>query len=243
MDKFLITPKSHNRITGPIMVTTSPRRSCPTACPLRKSGSDETAGACYAEHGFLGGFIWSKLDQLPVGGSFKKGQIRVHGFEALEQTIRSLPEGAIWRHNQAGDLASDDGITIDGAKLRRLARANRGRRGFTYTHFDMETNARNREAVLAANTEGFFVNLSANSLEHADRLADLEVAPVTVVVPADITENTRTPAGRTVVICPARRIDGMTCKECRICATLRKAIIGFPAIGAGAGKITESAAA
>ena len=237
MEKFLITPKSHNRVTGPIMITTSPRRTCPHACPLRKASNGVSAGACYAEHGFLGGFIWTTLDKLPVGGRFKQGQIKVHSRDDLLTAIRALPEGTLWRHNQAGDLASADAVTIDRSSLNTIVAANMNRRGFTYTHYDVETNKENRQAVKAANDNGFTINLSANSLDHADRLAALEIAPVTVVLPATATENTVTPEGRKVIICPARKREGVTCKTCGICATLRKAIVAFPAIGKGAPRI------
>lgn len=78
MSKFLITKRSENKITGPILVTTSPRRTCPAGCPFKKGSDLATASLCYAEHGMLGGFLWSKLDQLPVGGTFKQGQIKIH---------------------------------------------------------------------------------------------------------------------------------------------------------------------
>ena len=54
MDKYLITQKTANPITGPIMVTTSPRFTCPLDCAFRKGGKGEYAGVCYAEHGALG---------------------------------------------------------------------------------------------------------------------------------------------------------------------------------------------
>ncbi|MEM7667900.1 MAG: hypothetical protein AAF317_01970 [Pseudomonadota bacterium] len=237
MHKFLITQRSHNRLLGPMLVTTSPRASCPRMCPLRKASTGSSAGACYAEHGFLGGFIWTKLDRLPLGGSFKRGQVRVHSLNDLLRAIRSLPPGSLWRHNQAGDLASPDAVRIDRPVLAQITAANRGRRGFTYTHYDVIQNDANRRAVLAANAGGFVVNLSANDLDHADRLAALKIAPVTVVLPATTTENCRTPEGRPVVICPAVRKPGVTCKQCKICATARQAIIGFPARGGGAAKI------
>src|SRR5688572_10948923 len=92
MDKFLITRRSANRITGPIMATTSPRFTCPRGCPLRKGGDTPTAGLCYAEHGALGGFVWSLLDRTPVGGTILNN-IRVCGFEELLFEIRSLEPG------------------------------------------------------------------------------------------------------------------------------------------------------
>ena len=231
MDKYLITRRSENVHTGPIMVTTSPRVTCPFVCPLRRSAPTATAAACYAEHGALGGFVWTLLDRLPVGGSYQNGNIKVYGFDELLFVIRSLPAGSLWRHNVAGDLTSNDRSTIDPLALRLLTEANAGRRGFTFTHYDVLTNTVNREAVRMANANGFTVNLSANSLAHADALADLGIAPVTVLLPSHVGTNTTTPKGRTVVICPTYTTEGVTCATCGLCARQRSSIVGFPAIG------------
>jgi hypothetical protein len=231
VEKFLITMKSGNRITGPIMVTTSPRSTCPTECPFRKSAGGDEAGLCYAEHGHLGHYIWSGLDKARPGQKIS-GRIPVYSFNSLVRIIQALPEGTLWRHNQAGDLPSADKASIDGARLQALADANKGRRGFTYTHFDVLTNLSNRSAVQHANAAGFTINLSADTLAEADALADTGCAPVTVVVPASQTTNTTTPKGRKVVICPARTTLGISCATCGICAvSQRKAIIAFPALG------------
>ena len=76
------------------------------------------------------------------------------------------------------------------------------------------------------------VNLSANSLAHADELADLDIAPVAVVLPHDVKENLITPKGRKVTLCPVYRVPDLTCAACGICTKRRNAIIGFPALGA-----------
>jgi hypothetical protein len=73
---------------------------------------------------------------------------------------------------------------------------------------------------------GFMINLSADSLEEADDLANLNIAPVAVVVPPH--QTARTPKGRTVTICPARRKKGITCSMCQFCTKPHKAIIAFP---------------
>ncbi len=237
MEKFLITRKSYNPITGPILVTTSPRQTCPLNCPLRKSGSTAMAGACYAEHGMLGGFLWTALDRTPVNGHFQKGRIKVHSLEELLGTIRSLPPGSVWRHNQAGDLPTHDQITIDQSTLGKLVDANRGRNGFTYTHFDVLDHAGNRAAVANANRDGFTINLSGNSLAHADALAETGCGPVTSVVPSHQMSNTKTPAGRKVIVCPARTHTGVTCATCRLCTRQRDFVIAFPALGRGHAKI------
>lgn len=237
MQKFLITRKSENPKTGPIMVTTSPSRTCPLNCPLRKSTDSETSGACYAEYGALGNYIWPSLDRTPAGKAFQKGRIKVHHFSTLLDAVRKLPAGSIWRHNQAGDLESSDRVHIDRFKLKQLVLANRARRGFTYTHYDVLANRHNWQAVAAANRQGFTINLSADTLEHADELAGTQCGPVVVILPEQQTRNTTTPAGRKVVVCPANNALGVTCATCQLCARQRNFIIGFPAHGRGKSKI------
>lgn len=238
MDKFLITAKSYNRITGPMMVTTSPRSTCPDTCPLRKSSGEASAGACYAEHGFIGGYLWTSLDRTPAGMAFQKGRIKVLGFAQLLSAIRKVPSGKVWRHNQAGDLPTSNQRDICADRLRKIVSANRGRRGFTFTHYDVINNRRNRQLVGMANRNGFTINLSANNLEHADQLADTRCGPVATVLPADQTKNTVTPKGRKVVICPALIRPGVTCHSCQLCTRAsRKVIVGFPAQGGGKDKI------
>ena len=119
MDKYLITKKTANAITGPIMVTTSARVTCPLSCSLRKNGDGPLAGLCYAEHGALGGFIWTSLDRAHPGDHILNG-IRIYDFAELLYAIRSLPAGSLWRHNIAGDLPSNNKTTIDRAEPRRL---------------------------------------------------------------------------------------------------------------------------
>ena len=155
MDKFLITRKTANAITGPIMVTTSPRFTCPTVMRIpQRRRQLRLAGLCYAEHGALGGFVWTLLDRTPAGRTIMN-DIRVYGFDELLYAIRSLPPGSLWRHNVAGDLPSNNQTTIDRAALRAIVDANRGRRGFTFTHYDVLTNLANRQAIEEANQNGF----------------------------------------------------------------------------------------
>lgn len=236
MERFIITFKSGNRITGPIMITTSPRSTCPLACPFRKGGSTSEAGLCYAEHGHLGHYIWTGLDRTGAGQKIS-GRIPVYSFDELLAVVRAHPAGTLWRHNQAGDLSSDDKRTIARGRLQKLTEANKGRRGFTYTHYDVIENAENRAAIAEANAGGFTINLSADTLAEADDLADLAIAPVTVVVPEHQTKNTTTPAGRKVVICPARTHPNVTCASCGLCARQREAIIAFPALGPARAKL------
>jgi hypothetical protein len=131
----------------------------------------------------------------------------------------------LWRMNQAGDLPGP-GAAIDVPALARLVKANRGRRGFTYTHKDIGQ-PRNLAAIRAANAAGFTVNLSADNAAHADTLADSGL-PVVVVIPADSKKVTQTPCGRKIVQCPAENTDRVTCANCGICYRAdRDYLIGF----------------
>ena len=219
-----ITLKSRNAKTGPIPVSTSSAKTCPDACPLKKSG-------CYADGGPLA-IVWRKVTEGKAG-------IAWGGFL---DTVRAFPKGALWRHNQAGDLAGV-GDNIDLGALRQLVDANRGKRGFTYTHKPM-AHGDNIAAIREANQGGFTINLSGNTLEHADSLSDLDIGPVVVVLPSDQMTATKTPAGRAVAICPAVLSDSVTCKSCGLCAIAdRKAIVGFPAHGAAHKKASAIASA
>ncbi len=153
-------------------------------------------------------------------------------WETFCDSIASLPHGQLWRHNQAGDLPGI-GDVIDSDALGALVAANAGKRGFTYTHKPLT--ASNAAAIADANAGGFTVNLSANTLAHADELAATGIGPVVVVLPAEIHGNVKleTPAGRRVVVCPATYRDNVTCKSCGLCQVQqRKVIVGFPAHGA-----------
>lgn len=168
---------------------------------------------------------------------------RGYDLETFCDKIAALPEGQVWRHNQAGDLPGTDG-KIDARALRKIVKANRGKRGFTYTH-KPTSSAANRKAIKHANDNGFTINLSADNLEMADKLAGLQIGPVVTVLPSTQTINTKTPEGRTVVICPAdhvtKRDRGVNCGTCRLCAWAgREVIIGFPAHGSKRSAIDKS---
>lgn len=212
--RFLLVNRTENRKTGPIPVVYSSRDSCPPSCPLRGAG-------CYAEN-------------YPTRGAWDRTNASL---ETLVAWIQDLPAGTLWRYGVAGDLPGN-GESIDTIALRLIMAANQGRHGFAYSH-KRPAVAHNRAAIAAANRAGFTINLSADSLAEADELADHKCGPVVVVLPRDTRQNTVTPAGRKVVICPAIT-RGITCADCRFCAkSARSYIVGFPAHGSLASKITQ----
>ena len=224
MTAILFTRKSANVKTGDIPVTTTSNETCPTDCPFKGSG-------CYAEAGPLGG-LWNAMSKAGANGTFKNGRNDIHttDWQGLCANVEALPDGQLWRHNQAGDLPHNGG-TVDRAAIKALVKANLGKRGFTYTHHNVLQSEANRQTIAEANREGFTVNLSGNNLAHADLLADLAIAPVVAVVPINQQANTVTPKGRKVVVCPATVRDDVSCKTCQLCQRQRDFIIGFPAHG------------
>jgi hypothetical protein len=215
---YHLTRISHNRKTGPMPVTTTSADSCPPNCSFRGNG-------CYAESGPLA-LHWKAVTAGRRGGTFNE----------LLEGIRALPRDTLWRHNQAGDLTPIASGVIDAQLLLQLAMANRGRLGFTYTHYEMTPE--NAEAVKHANALGFTINLSAETLDQADEYAALGVAPVVVVLPSEATKSVRTPQGRLAIVCPASSIGNIDCSTCGICQQRdRHAIIGFPAHGSAKARV------
>lgn len=140
-----------------------------------------------------------------------------------------MRRGQLWRHNQAGDLPGIN-ESINTVELNELVQANKGRRGFTYTH--KYNDSSNHASIKSANDNGFTINLSANTLEHADKLAKLNIGPIVTILPSNTTSNVYTPEGRKVVVCPATNRANVTCSSCGLCQRAnRSIIIGFPAHG------------
>ena len=215
---YHLTRVSGNAKTGPIPVTTTSSDSCPPTCSFKGNG-------CYAESGPLA-MHWRAVTAGKRGGTL----------EELCAKITALPRHQLWRHNQAGDLPGHQG-ELDPGAVRRIAEANKGRRGFTYTHY--RPTATNQEIVARANKAGFTINWSAETLEEADEFAALSAGPVVCVLPADQLTPVRTPAGHHVIVCPA--VTGNTdCLNCGICQQRdRQAIVGFPAHGSGAKRVQK----
>lgn len=228
------TRRSRNSKTGPIPVTTTTRRTCSKTCPFANGGG------CYAEIGPLGMF-WSKVDDGRAGGSW----------DDMCAEVAALPEEQLWRHNQGGDMPGD-GVRIDAEATAKLVAANRDRRGYTYCHY--EPSEHNLAVIRAANEAGFTINLSGNNPAHADTLADTGAGPVVTVLPTETgrkadrrgnwTETVAeyrarvprlaTPAGRTIVVCPATYRDDVNCMTCGLCQRQRSTVVGFPAHGVSA---------
>jgi hypothetical protein len=115
MTFYNISLRSQNPKTGPIPITISGRDTCPPACPFIRAG-------CYAATGPLS---WTWNDITAGGRTDKPKSAKVISFAELCRQIAALPDGQLWRHNQAGDLPGI-GDQIDIAALKALVAANAG---------------------------------------------------------------------------------------------------------------------
>jgi hypothetical protein len=219
----------YNKKTGPIPVSTTTAKTCPPSCPFNNKNG------CYAESGPVA-IHWKKITSGERGVNWKE----------FCQQVSELPDGQLWRHNQAGDLGGE-GEIINERQLALLVKANKNKRGFTFTHKSVigsneeKTIKNNRELIRRANKNGFTINVSANNLRDADDKADLNIGPVVSVLPSEVKNKTLfTPKGRKVIVCPATYKDGMDCSKCRLCSiATRSVIIGFPAHGAMKGRVDK----
>lgn len=205
-----------NSKTGPMLTVRSPRATCPDTCSLKGNG-------CYAENAPLA-WHWDSKHTLK--------------FTDVLRHLRSMAisqPGAGWRLWEAGDFPHDHGL-IRFNDIVALTDANKGLRGFGFTHHD-PLRAPNAFAIRYAVSRGLTINLSADNVVLADTYANLGIAPVAVVMPLGTPKVSLTPEGRKVVLCPAEiRREGnkpITCVQCMLCWKAdRKYLIGFTAHGA-----------
>ena len=211
MTRYSLTMISHNKKTGPIPVSISSRDTC-GSCPLAGNG-------CFGDN-HPSAIHWGKLTRGEKGTDI----------EGFCKQVRTIPTGQLWRHDEVGDLAGlpEDQDTIDPVPLRKITKANRRKRGFTYTH---KHQARNIELLREATAAGFVVNLSANNETQADKLMSYGL-PVVVIQPKDSPKVSYTPKGHKIVTCPHSSTGKIQCNRCQICYKAdRDYIVGFPAHG------------
>lgn len=202
-----------NTKTGNMLVTSSTRQSCPDTCPLKDDGG------CYAENSHSK-FQWNKIDNGDLKSSVN--------FLQLTKAIKRLPMGALWRHNEKGDLLHNDGA-IDKASLQAIVKANKGKNGFTYTHHNMTDE--NASAIKEASNNGFTINASANDIEQADNYIEKGLNTV-VIMPLGSDKVSYTNNGNKVVLCPANKDKNIQCTNCQLCQRDNRGfIIGFEAHG------------
>lgn len=215
--RVAFNPSSSNAQLGPIPASTTEKGSCPDTCPLKK--------VCYAQFHFQGA-NWKKVSTTGLTWS-----------EFLSK-IRRIAPGAIWRHNVSGDLPHVDG-NINHEEVRGLIKANRGKKGYTYSHHVLNTH--NLAIIKEANSNGFTISASCESVDVADSVMTEHGIPAVAVINSE--ESRRfftTTNGRKVVVCPAKIHDNVTCATCGICSNPdRTVVVAFPAHGTAKKKTNE----
>lgn len=240
--RYYMTFVSANQKTGPIPVTTTDKDSCPSTCPLKD-------GPCYARFGMLGAH-WKRVSEGRLAS--------VLNLDELCGAIKSLRPKQLWRHNQAGDLPRWDWVgmkdCIEPQALVQIVKANKGRRGFTYTHYPWDpedpdkteveqANIRgNLRLIRYANSKDFTINVSCETEAQADRAIELGL-PAVLVVPEDAPKSWTTQGGNLVKTCPAVLYDNINCSGCGLCykrhligpngVARPRHIVAFPSHGPG----------
>lgn len=211
---FHLSTVSSNVKTGPIAVSTSSRATCSPSCPFFENG-------CYAESGPLL-LHWRKVTEGVRGVTFR----------AFCDALQRLESGRLFRHNQAGDLPHKAG-RISRTFIKSMVASVQHLKAFTYTHHDIKL-GENLSLLRYANRNGFTINVSTESEAAADDAISAGL-PAVMVAPSDEERTTwHTPAGNTVLVCPAQRSDTTTCADCKLCHHRgRRVVIAFLAHGTG----------
>ena len=215
-------PCSSNLKLGPIASTRSARSSCPSSCVFKGNG-------CYGDN-FPLSLHWGKLDHSGLS------------WAELMDKVRTIPRGAIWRHNEVGDLDTVEGSTlIDPVRVYDLIQAGRGTDPIIYTHHT-QTPA-NIALLQSARAYGLPINASCETVEQVERCLDEGVNAVLTVARGEVEKTTKLEGVR-LVPCPQEtRHHKLTCKDCGLCAVDRASkgvAIVFHAHGGQAKKV-ESA--
>lgn len=209
---FILNPLSKNAKTGlGVAVSTSDSRTCPSACPLKDK-------QCYARFGNTS-IHWKRLND---------GKRGVQWAEFVD-TVKALPRGWKFRHNEAGDLPGEDN-EIDTEMLASLAMAVKERelRAWSYSHKPLTS--KNVIAIKSAIADGFTINISADTTAEADEARSMGL-PTVLIVAKDTKNGTMTPGGNKIILCP-NQTHGKTCAECMLCQKAnRTCIVGFIAHG------------
>lgn len=208
-----------NSKTGAMLLVRSPRSTCPDSCGLKGNG-------CYAEN-FPLAFHWLKQETSGVD------------FATVLYAIRTLPRESVWRLFEAGDFepSPENPELISPSQVLSLLSANKGKRGFGYTHYPVLPNL---EAFQLMNSSGLTINVSADTFEQAAVYFSLGL-PTTLLVSENFPKD-KTVDGLRVVVCPNQSLKSKpTCLQCQMCAKPdRDYVIGFRVHGTKARKIKVS---
>lgn len=194
-----VTAVTAGRKLGRVAATYVAQPSCPDGCVFRKAG-------CYAENGFLGGFITKRLNRAQPGiGRDELARREADGIDAL-------PADRDLRLHVVGDCATLDAtLVVAAASERYIERgraAGRSVRVWTYTHawrdvprwawggVSVLASCETPAAVVEAWGRGYAAELTLDRHRGAKRYG---AGPLNVLP------------------CPEQTTPGVTCETCRLC--------------------------
>jgi hypothetical protein len=210
---------SGNAKTGRVSATYASQASCPTSCPLLRSG-------CYAEHGAMA----YHTRRVNAGTARTAEEVAIEEARAIGELSGRYP----LRLHVVGDCPTDESARIVSEAAREYS-GWRGQPVWAYTHGwrDVERASWGTVSVLAS------------CETPADVRGARERGYATALVYAGEPQRRRFDVdGVAVVPCPQQTRDGVTCASCRLCfddRALRErgVTIGFAAHGARAKRVGE----
>lgn len=204
MQQFHISLESNNSKVGKMVVTTSPRQTCPDACPYKNNG-------CYGDN-YGVNFMWNALSR----GTYSTGL----SWKNFISKIKKLPLGSKGRHNQVGDMPGENSV-LDSRKSLELAKAfsSDKKQFFTFTH--KELTRKNINTIKRCNDLGFTINISCDTPAKAVMAVEAGLPAVLVKEKSEERYGTL-PNGHPTMVCPnqwlkAKENKTLTCKDCMLC--------------------------
>lgn len=227
--KMIFIPTTGNTKTGDIMQSYSPRSACPKSCPLKGSG-------CYAES-LRTSKIWSRADNKDdkrFVSSCEELVVALLG--GIIEHIKEKESELIFRHNVAGDMAIEGTSRFDYQALLEIANAiirvnavyarpfGKSVKGYTYTHCELTSVDK---GIIDSLRPFMTVNVSTDSIPEA--LKAKEEGYNVVLTSINPLEDIKAlkEHNHNAIQCPAQTHESITCKDCRLCARERDAVVIF----------------
>lgn len=209
----LLIPRSSNRKTGPLPVTSRPEETCPSDCPFLPGGEH---GGCYGT-GRIMAMARRRATTMSVD-------------DAVEAILaKRSPAARFLRDRIVGDVLAEDG-TVDRDYLAGISEVGRrvGLQVFGYTHAWRRFT---RGDVRFVRRLGYVMNASCETREDIHDAVGLGLLPVVV---NDNLQDGEMIAGLRVVTCPAQTREATTCASCGLCARPQRAcVVRFRIHGTG----------
>jgi hypothetical protein len=230
--KMILLPTSSNKKTGDIIQSYSSRATCPDSCIFKKNG-------CYADS-YTTSRQWERCDN-PQDTRYVSNseQLSISLKEAVFDKLRKNSDckKVLFRHNVAGDIATEGTSYIDKNRVETIVRAIEETnktvgnilQGYTYTHCKIDDNAVG--IIRDSSSRRFLINASCETVREVTHAKSFGVNAVIASVNPEETKKELKAVGLHSVQCPAQVREDIDCNKCQLCAKNRKAVIIFKVHG------------